>query len=207
MNRLRYELEIMYKGSFLYSRKLLWLWAKSSNDHKIKSELVKQIREIYGTQILVETGTYLGKMIHDQLNNFKQIHSIEISDYYYRIAISRFRKYPHVHLYFGDSSLALEGVLNKINSPVLFWLDGHYSGGKTGIGKTVTPLLDELNIIFNKISSPVVLIDDARYFLDENNHDYPNLNEINNVISNPVRNMNLEVRGDIICLLPVEPQK
>ena len=59
------------------------------------------------------------------------------------------------------------------------WLDGHWSGGDTFLGKNPTPVLEELKIIkkhlprFNKVS---ILIDDIRDFNNyesNSNNDYP----------------------------------
>lgn len=60
---------------------------------------------------------------------------------------------------------------------ILFFLDGHYSGGVTGMGTTETPVEYEIETIFSKLKGRhfVVLIDDARAFTGE--HDYPVLGD------------------------------
>ena len=50
---------------------------------------------------------------------------------------------------------------------VLFWLDAHYSGGVTYGQQDECPLLDELTIIFEKLSENkdiMILVDDIRVF-------------------------------------------
>jgi hypothetical protein len=161
---------------------------------------VNEFRKKFNSKILVETGTYLGEMIYDHLWNFDKIYSIELSDYYYRIAMKRFKKFSHVSVLFGDSSILLESVLQKINSSALYWLDGHYSGGKTAKGDVVTPLLKELAIIIGQTQQPLILIDDARYILDKENSDYPNMDDISKIISQSNKNLKCELNGDIICI-------
>ncbi len=63
----------------------------------------------------------------------------------------------------GDSAEVLPALLGQIDEPCLFWLDGHYSGPKTGRGETDTPILRELEAIFaHRVKTHVVIIDDAR---------------------------------------------
>ncbi len=54
-------------------------------------------------------------------------------------------------------------VLKQINEPVTFWLDGHYSGGRTAMGAKSTPLIEELTTIENHhVKTHTILIDDLR---------------------------------------------
>ena len=202
MKSFQNEIEIMYKGSFLYTNRLLNKWSSPTNDHKIKSELVHEFRLKFQPKILVETGTYLGEMVYDQMMNFEQVHSIELSEYYYRIAKKRFKNYQNVFLYFGDSSELLEKVISKITSPALFWLDGHYSEGKTAKGNRTTPLWTEIKVILSNPIKHIILIDDARLILDKSNLDYPDVEYIEEIISNSDHKMNLEIRSDIVCIYP-----
>ena len=87
---------------------------------------------------MVETGTYYGDMIYAQLDNFSRIYSIELSERLYRKAKRRFKKNESVTLLHGDSSEVLHEIVPKFKEPVLFWLDGHYSGGITAQGKLDT---------------------------------------------------------------------
>jgi hypothetical protein len=59
----------------------------------------------------------------------------------------------------------LPGVLQQLERPALFWLDGHYSGGITAQADRHTPIVQELIHIFSSASpGHVVLVDDARCF-------------------------------------------
>jgi len=63
----------------------------------------------------------------------------------------------------GDSEFILEDIISKINEPITFWLDGHFSGWDTVQGERNSPLMQELEIIKNhKIKTHTILIDDLR---------------------------------------------
>ena len=89
-------------------------------------------------------------------------------------------------------------VLKDINKPCLFWLDAHYSGGSTAKGQTNTPVIDELECILNHKNGNehVILIDDARLFVPEN--DYPAVEEIKNLVLSTCPNWTFKVKDDII---------
>ena len=112
--------------------------------HAVKKITIESYQQKYNYSILIETGTYQGDMIISQYNNFQEIHSIELADYYYQKALKRFRKYSKIHLHKGDSSVVLSEVIKAIDKPVIFWLDGHYSGGLTAKGDSECPIWGEL---------------------------------------------------------------
>jgi hypothetical protein len=92
-------------------------------------------------------------------------------------------------------------ILSSINEPILFWLDGHYSGGETAKGEANTPILKELEFILrHPIKNHVILIDDARCFIGEN--DYPTLRELAVFVSGINNELNFTVENDIIRITP-----
>ncbi|HXF28693.1 MAG TPA: hypothetical protein VN457_02500 [Chlamydiales bacterium] len=126
----------------------------------------KQAFSKYKNKYFVETGTFMGDGLQLALNlGYPILHSIEISPTHYQKAKKRFSKNKNVHLWLGDSSKILVDVLRQIDAPATFWLDGHYSGGDTSKGETMSPLLRELAAIKNHpIKTHTLLIDDARQF-------------------------------------------
>ena len=63
----------------------------------------------------------------------------------------------------GDSAEVLPRIVAAIREPILFWLDGHYSGEGTAHGAAETPLPEELRAIARRgHPGDVVLVDDAR---------------------------------------------
>jgi hypothetical protein len=114
------------------------------------------------TKQYIETGTYLGNGIKDVLNNYENIHSIELADKWYQYNIEQFRNYSNVKIYFGDSKKILPELLDNINEPVTIYLDAHYSGGTTAFGEEEVPLLYELQILKNRNYNDIIIIDDCR---------------------------------------------
>lgn len=166
----------------------------------VKRLTIREYQKNTGAKILVETGTYKGDMVYTQMNYFREIYSIELADYFYTKAVERFKKYPQIHLFHGDSSIMLKTVLREIEEPVVFWLDGHYSGGLTAKGDRECPIWGELDAIFPTKYPHVLLIDDARCFVGADG--YPTLDEIKVYLDNQGINYTFDVKYDIIriCL-------
>lgn len=119
--------------------------------------------------IFIETGSYLGDGIYQALySGYDKIISIELSNKLYLHCKNRFINHSNVMLYNGDSSDILGELLEDIDVPVTFWLDGHYSSGMTQRGKLMSPLMEELDIIKNHhINNHTILIDDMRCWKKE----------------------------------------
>jgi len=122
-------------------------------------------------KIFIETGSYAGDGIRNAIfAGYKDIYSIELTDKYYQFCKNCFKYIDNVNLFHGDSVDRLPEVLANIKSPATFWLDAHYSGGETSFRETLTPLLNELDIIGkHRIKSHTIIIDDLR----EWNVNYP----------------------------------
>lgn len=107
----------------------------------------------FSNTYFVETGTYGGNGIHQALNaGFKHIRSIEIDPKWVNHSRRRFRAYPQVQIFLGDSGKILWDVIKDITEPITFWLDGHGAD---------TPLLQELEQIkWHPIKTHTILIDD-----------------------------------------------
>jgi hypothetical protein len=126
----------------------------------------KHIFEKYPNKHFIETGSYEGEGIQFAIDsNFKNIYSIELSNFYYKQCCNRFAPYHFVNIFLGDSTEVLPIILKEIDAPATFWLDGHYSGPPTVKGQCNTPLLAELeHISQHPIKTHTILIDDARLF-------------------------------------------
>ena len=163
----------------------------------VKRNIIKQYGNNFGTDVFVETGTFLGNTVDSCRNSFKKIYSIELDKKLVERAENRFKKYSHITIIEGDSEKILPQILNNITSPALFWLDAHYSGVNTAKAIIETPIVKELEYVFNHpIKDHVVLIDDARLFVDKD--DYPLLNELKEHILTMRPGWIFEVRHDII---------
>lgn len=145
-----------------------------------KRAIIRDYAERSGCRIFVETGTYRGDTLVAVSDLFEELHSVEIDETLYRQATERFRGEPKIHLHQGDSGLVLLRIAANYREPILFWLDGHASGGDTGSGEKHTPILEELKVIMSHpVRSHVVLIDDAMDFGTE--PDYPSLRKLRRI--------------------------
>lgn len=151
----------------------------SNPNQSYKHRVIKYYAKKYKCKTFIETGIYLGGTVQAVKDHFKDVHSIEVAKKLYEDNCRRFRNDKKVHLYCGDSMLMLGKMIDKARGKnrILFFLDGHYSGGVTGMGTTETPVEYEIETIFSKLKGRhfVVLIDDARAFTGE--HDYPVLGD------------------------------
>lgn len=167
--------------------------------HIVKQKTVKEYADKYSLHTLVETGTYFGDMIYATRDIFTKIYSIELDPLLNDIARKKFRKFKHIAIIQGDSENILPEVLNQIIEPSLFWLDGHYSGSMTSKTNKNTPIMQELEHILNHpIKNHVILIDDAREFVGQN--DYPTIEAVSEFVfsKRSKEEYILEVKNDII---------
>lgn len=169
--------------------------------HIIKQRMLLDHAQRFNTDILVETGTFLGEMISAMKDHFKEIYSIELNEELAEGAKAAFRKYPHIHLVAGDSATALEGVLRGIKGRCLFWLDGHYSGGITALGDARCPVRAEIEAILRHPNKDhVLLIDDAICF--DGNHGYPTLFELHDIVVSRFPGYEMQIFDNVIQILP-----
>lgn len=169
--------------------------------HVYKQSVIKKLAKEFNIEILIETGTYKGDMIEALKKKFIKLTSIELSEFYYKNAVERFKQDKHVNIVLGDSGKEIKKLLKSLKTPALFWLDGHFSGGKTAKTKVNTPVMEELIAIFkHKNQSHVILIDDARLF--NGNDDYPKMSQIRKLLKG--LKYNLEVKDDIIRITPLK---
>lgn len=136
-------------------------WNKPGDnvDGTWKQDLLRFLGKEFQMNILVETGACEGSTIIALQSDFEQIYSIELSEYYYKIAHSRTHLMPNVHLYHGNSAHLMGKILHQIRHPrILFWLDAHSSGGLTA--DAGDPLPTEIKEIQNHAPNAIVVIDD-----------------------------------------------
>ncbi len=194
---------------FDYMQKLRYRWnykkwsSKGKPEpvpHFVKQMVVLEYAAKSGIDIFIETGTYLGDMLKAVKRRFDMIYSIELSEEYFNRAKRKFQRHRHIEIFQGDSTDVLPMLVSKIERPALFWLDAHYSSGKTARGKKDTPIIEELKTIFDsKISGHVILIDDARCFTGEN--DYPEIEDLKAFTVEKYPKSSFELQDDIIRIL------
>lgn len=123
----------------------------------------------YPNRFFVETGSLAGEGIQAALDaGFEKVYSIELADQLYQRCVDRFRGDDRVGLIHGDSAEKLWAIIEPLDSPITFWLDGHYSGGETALGSKTSPLMEELCAIDrHPIRTHTLLIDDMRCWHEE----------------------------------------
>jgi hypothetical protein len=198
----------MIKRTFLYDiilqiwwRRELQCWQKKGKPvpppHLVKQRTVKEYARRFSIRTLVETGTYQGDMVNATKNTFSKIFSVELNKTLYEQAKKKFAKFAHISIIQGNSSEVLPYILVEITQPCLFWLDAHYSGGVTVKGDIETPIMRELQLILaHALKEQVILIDDARLFVGQN--DYPTLEQLRKFVFERLPGYVFEVENDII---------
>lgn len=140
-----------------------------------KRQILVSIAKQHGIDTVVETGTYLGDTTYFLHRSGLNVITIEVAPQIAALARERFANIDGIKVLEGDSGDLLAQVLDGLEKPALFWLDGHYSGGATGQGALETPVVSETNHILQKAKAgSVVVVDDARCF--GRFPDYPSMN-------------------------------
>ena len=124
----------------------------------------------------IETGTYNGSTIFSMEPFFTSLHTIEFSEMYFEKTRHQYQG-NKINFILGDSGVVLNNLLKQIEEPIIYFLDGHWSGGDTGKSDQLNPLLTELTHINNfSKREGIVIIDDCRLF-NSKGEGWENINE------------------------------
>ena len=116
-------------------------------------------------KVFVETGTFRGDNAAYQANWFLQVHTIELDPKLAADAKARFADAKTISVHEGDSAEVLAILADIIHEPALFYLDAHWSGGQTALGKPEDngcPVLRELQALSLRPYADIIVIDDMR---------------------------------------------
>ncbi|XZE45321.1 hypothetical protein SH467x_000558 [Pirellulaceae bacterium SH467] len=168
----------------------------------LKRAILLQEIKAFKAENFIETGTYLGDTPWYLRKHLKRIVSIEVHPPLADLARTRFKKIENVTIAEGDSGTILSQFVKDLNGRTVFWLDGHYSGGITGIGEEECPIFRELTAIISLCRTDwLILIDDARCF--GSHPAYPTIEEIAAFFKNHRKDVKLSVANDIIRIQDV----
>lgn len=149
-------------------------------------ESVNNTATLFGQNIqdyktFVETGTSEGHTIQNLHRYFEEIHTIEVSDYFYRKFINNSKHLENVKSHIGDSSFILPNILKDLRHNTIFWLDAHFSSGNSGRSEKDVPLIEELNAIDSNYmqDKALIIIDDYRMFGSNRNEDWSDITKEN----------------------------
>lgn len=157
-------------GTFLLSTSLLFSKPLElvSGYNTFTTALVKNLKENFHLNSLIETGTLSGMTSARVSHLFDEVHTIELSEELFKMSKENTSTYPNITCYHGDSSKDLLAMIQKAPGIKVFWLDAHFSGGTTAESVVGDPIIYELNqIIQSRQANSVVLVDDIR------GHDIP----------------------------------
>jgi hypothetical protein len=134
--------------------------------------------------ICVETGTFTGKTIFSLEPHFETLHTIEIDKSLYTQVLSKYETHApnlgRITFHLGDSSEVLKHLVPILDRNVVFFFDGHWSGGITGQGDKDCPLVEELNAIMEYFPLECILIiDDFRLFGTNIHEDWTDITKDN----------------------------
>jgi hypothetical protein len=160
-----------------------------------------------GLRHAVETGTYLGHSAELLAGLVDEVWSVELKPEILARARERLGEQPRIHLYEGYSPDVLPAVLDQVDGPALYWLDGH--GGTFGADDVPAdikecPVLDELAVIREHphAERSVILIDDARAFFGPLLHhrpDWPTFLELADALG---RDRYVTALDDVVIAVP-----
>lgn len=170
---------------------------KKSPPASFKQKTVRAYAKKYKINTLIETGTYVGKMIIANRKIFKKIFSIELDYNLFKLSKQKCVKYHNISIFYGNSIDILPKLLLKIDSPCVFWLDAHYSGIGTAKGELDTPIMTELQYILDsKNYEHIILIDDACFFIGKDG--YPTIKKLKEFVNSKREDYSFIVKYDII---------
>ncbi len=125
---------------------------------------LKFCRDATKADIVIEIGSFKGLTARRLSYLFDKVITVEIDPTLHDISKKRCAKRKNVQLILGDGKETLATLSPSIENAVLF-LDGHFSGGQTGQGEEVEPVLEELDVISDYIENfCAIVVDDFRLF-------------------------------------------
>jgi hypothetical protein len=215
MSKLKARIGVSIRGSKVFrilrrsaSRREYKKWINHGKIGRIPKmrkheQIIKYSRE-FGTRWFIESGTYFGETTERMAEEFEHVISIEIDVSIFKKCARYFQGFPNVKIINGDSGKVLFELVEDLDLPTTFWLDGHFSAGLTGEGDGITPILMEIQAISkSKVRGHVILIDDARDFNGEAG--YPTVLQIQGLVSGTLPGSSVKVEDDMIIILPSGP--
>lgn len=153
-----------------------------------------------GADTFIETGTFEGDTTKWAATKFKDVYTIELSEQFYNAIKDDLIAKGNITPCLGDSRKVLPELLRDLPGNVIFWLDGHYSGGDTAGQEAPCPLREELEAILARNNDDIVLIDDARCCKEA---EYPSIAEIYKLVRDLPQNKRfLQICDDHIYIVP-----
>jgi hypothetical protein len=159
----------------------------------------------YDLHVLIESGSGYGTTPGGLIEDFDKIITIELDEGLYDHCRARFAPFAHVTCLHGNSGELLKHLVID-HQPILFWLDGHYSGdGTAKAADSDTPIVAELEAAVTAPKGSVILIDDARLFggMPEHTEEFKGYPHYEWVAETAIKNdFDCDLKDDIFRLTP-----
>ena len=132
----------------------------------VPEELAQKLRDAYGLQWFIETGTYRANTTQWAGANFANVVTIEAYPPYHERATRVLAHLPNVQAVLGNSGEMLAKILPAASAVV--WLDAHWMGNMEASFENgmECPILAEIDALNATEMPHYILIDDARLFID-----------------------------------------
>jgi hypothetical protein len=174
-------------------------------NHGVPAEITLKLSQVSGARTFVETGTFMGRSARWAAQHFEKVITIEGSETLFNQHSTALKAIKNVEPLFGDSRAILPTVVKQIGTAV-FWLDAHWSTGKTFGQGDECPLLEELSVLSTR-KGDVVLIDDARLFLHappepHNPEEWPTVTELVHAFDMWTYPPHIQIINDVIFAVP-----
>lgn len=131
----------------------------------------------------IETGTYKAQTTEWASKNFKKVITVEAHRGFFDRATKIHANRKNIRFIFGDSLVQLPKAIKPLRKPALIWLDAHKCRFEDSLTASECPLVDELQAIKATGVEHVIMIDDARMFIEPPPEPYdpaqwPTLNKV-----------------------------
>ncbi len=169
--------------------------------------LCLELRDRFGIETFVETGTYLADTALWASDQFKNVYSIERSPIFYAAARDRFKTRSNITFLNGDAGERIGEIPSLSSAPAIFWLDAHWSGNDTAGEGDECPLAEELSHINAVEIEHFILIDDARLFLapppaPHRPEQWPTIEELMSLLNPEGKRRHVIVKNDVVIAVP-----
>ncbi len=167
--------------------------------------LVIGLRNSLSLSSFVETGTNVGNTCFWAAQRFSHVISIEADERLYQVAQRRLGNSPNVDLRLGPSEVILRSVVPSLTGPALFWLDAHWCGEGTAGFDYQCPVLEEIGVVDSGSHQHVILIDDARMFLNRapfRPEQWPNCGQLLDRLRERFSDAYIAIQDDVIVRVP-----
>ncbi|MBP9212088.1 MAG: hypothetical protein KBF97_04755, partial [Bacteroidetes bacterium] len=168
-----------------------------------KGQLIGHYRELGGFTTLIEQATCSTSVIGTAGSGFTERYSFHGNSAGAAGEGCRSLPSEHTFIYHSTGQRPLNGILQTLTVPALFWIDAPPAKGSSGTNAAHHPILLDLKAIRDhRIKQHMILIDHASLFSGIGR--YPAIEEVKKIVNGFHRPMVMIVENDIIRLMDAE---